>query len=310
MFGPFSVGTAIGQSKEVAMKNDNVRIGRSLENAFWGSVATRLFLAATLMLSIFVLGQAQEQKTIKLNSPNKDAGFSIMKSLSLRQSTKDTSKWSDKDLSLQDLSNLMWAGAGINREDGKITAASAMNAQDVSIYILMKDGTYVYDAKNHALNLVVSGDHRSEIGMGRGGPPPAGAAGGAPGGASGSAPAGMPGGAPSGAAGGAPGGAPAGGPGGAPGGAGAAGQSFSYPAKIILVSEIAKFRAGTAELKSDWGAFDAGLVAQNMMLYCSGMGLVSHPKAAADSDGKIKNLLKLTDTQHPVIEIDIGYPKQ
>jgi hypothetical protein len=282
------------------MKNVSVRIRRHLEKSSWGSMTTRSFLAAALMLSIFVLGQAQEQKIIKLNSPNKDAGFSIMKSLSLRQTTRDTSKWSDKDLSLQDLSNLMWAGAGVNREDGRITAASAMNAQDVSIYVLMKDGTYVYDAKNHALNLVVSGDHRSEIGMGRGGPAPAGAAGGAPG----SAPAGMPGGAPPGAAGGAPGGAPAGMPG------GAAGQSFSYPAKIILVSEIAKFRAGTAELKSDWGAFDAGLVAQNMMLYCSGMGLVSHPKAAADSDGKIKNLLKLTDTQHPVIEIDIGYPKQ
>lgn len=78
----------------------------------------------------------------------------------------------------------------------------------------------------------------------------------------------------------------------------------------MLVSDLGKFRAGTAELKSDWGAFDAGLVAENMMLYCSGMGLASHPKAAADSDGKIKNLLKLTDTQHPVIEIDIGYIKQ
>jgi hypothetical protein len=287
------------------MKNINVRISSHMETSLSRSMTTRLFLAAALMLSVFVLAQAQEQKTIKLNSPNKDAGFSIMKSLSLRQTTRDTSKWSDKDLSLQDLSNLMWAGAGVNREDGRRTAASAMNSQDVTIYAIMKDGTYAYDSANHVLNLVASGDHRSEIGMGRGGPAPAGAPGGAPGGAAGGAA-----GAPPGAAGGAPGGTPAAMPAGTPGGAGAAGQSFSYPLKIVLVSDLGKFRAGTAELKSDWGAFDAGLVAENMMLYCSGMDLASHAKAAADSDGKIKNLLKLTDTQHPVIELDIGYIKQ
>jgi len=279
---------------EVAMRNFNVTVSRHLEKSFWGKMTMKLFPAAALMLSVFVLAQAQEQKTIKLNSPNKDAGFSIMKSLSLRQTTRDTSKWSDKDLSLEDLSNLMWAGAGVNREDGKRTAASAMNAQDVSIYAIMKDGTYAYDSANHVLNLVASGDHRSEIGMGRGGPAPAGERGAAPGGA----PAGAPGGPPPGAA------------GGASGGGGAAAQSFSYPIKIILVSDLAKFRAGTDDLKKDWGAFDAGLVGQNIMLYCSGTGLLSHPKAAADSDGKIKNLLKLTDTQHPEIEIDVGYPKQ
>lgn len=202
-----------------------------------------------------------------------------MKALSLRQSTKDTSKWSDKDLSLQDLSNLMWAGNGINREDGKRTAASAMNSQDVDIFVLMRDGIYIYDAANHALNPVISGDHRSEIGM-RGGGPPAGERGGAPGGATGGP---MPGG---------------------------GGTSFNYPIKVLLVSENARFPAGTAELKAEWGVFDAGLVAQNMMLFCSGMGLVAHPKAAVDTDGKIKSLLKLTDTQHAAIELDIGYPKE
>jgi nitroreductase len=248
------------------MKNNAVRISRKVEALVWGKVSIKLFLAIALMLSVVVVTQAQEQKAIKLNSPNKDTGFSIMKSLSLRQTTRDIGKWSDKDLSQQDLSNLMWAGAGVNREDGKRTAASAMNAQDVTIYAIMKDGAYAYDSASHILNLVASGDHRSEIGVGRGGAAPA--------------------------------------------GGGAAGQPFSYPLKVILVSDLGKFRAGTAELKSDWGAFDAGLVAQNMMLYCSGMGLLSHPKAAVDGDGKIKNLLKLTDSQHSVIELDIGYPKQ
>jgi hypothetical protein len=45
------------------------------------------------------------------------------------------------------------------------------------------------------------------------------------------------------------------------------------------------------------------------MLFCSGTGLVAHPKAAVESDGKIKALLKLTDTQHAAIELDVGYTK-
>lgn len=277
------------------MKNSLSRFNNHKEKLFFHGALSVLFLTAAILITLFGLGQAQELKTIKLGAPDKDAGFSIMKSLSLRQSTKDTTKWSEKDLSLQDLSNLLWAGNGINREDGKRTAASAMNSQDVDIFVLRKDGIYVYDAANNAMNPVVSGDHRSEIGMVGGGPRPAGATGGAPG----SAPA-------------AGQGAPAGVPGAAPAAGGTAGarQSFNYPIKILLVSETSRFRAGTAELKAQWGIFDAGLVAQNMMLLCSGTGLVAHPKSAVDTEGKIKSLLKLTDTQIVAIELDIGYPKE
>lgn len=266
----------------------------------------RTFIALLLAGGLLLIGltcSAQDLKTIKLKDPVKDGGFSIMKALSLRQSTKDTSLWSEKELSLQDLSNLLWAGFGINREDGKKTAASAMNAQDVDIYLLMKDGVYVYDAANNALNPVQSGDHRSDIGRG-GGPPPS--SGGGPG--AGAPPSGQ------GAPGGMPEGAPPGGQG-APGGAGGGppsaggGQSFNYPVKILLTSDISKFRMGTDELKSTWGIFDSGLVAQNIMLFCSGNGLASHPKAAVDTDGKIKNLLKLNDTQIVTIELDVGYLK-
>jgi hypothetical protein len=225
-----------------------------------------------------VMTGKEKLESIKLNNPERDGGFSIMKSLCLRQSAKDTSKWSEKELSLQDLSDLLWAGNGINREDGKRTAASAINSQDVDIYVLRKDGIFIYDAAGHSLNPVVSGDHRAEIGMG--GPRPAGS----------------------------PGAAPAAGQIAPPGGGGGAGASFNYPIKLLIVSENARFKVGTIELKSEWGVFDAGLVAQNIMLFCSGTGLVAHPKAAVDFDGKIKALLKLTDTQHAAIELDIGYP--
>lgn len=115
---------------------------------------------ATLMLGLTSL-QAQSLKAIKLNAPDKTRGASGNESLgrpSLRR------EFANKKLSLQDLSDLMWAAIGINREDGKRTAASALNKQDVDVYVLMEEGAYLYDPKAHQLNPVAEGDHRPLIG--------------------------------------------------------------------------------------------------------------------------------------------------
>ena len=65
-----------------------------------------------------VLGWAQthELQTIKLNEPNKKRGLPLMEALSVRASVRD---WSARELSLQDLSDLLWAADGINRPDSK-----------------------------------------------------------------------------------------------------------------------------------------------------------------------------------------------
>ena len=84
-----------------------------------------------------------------------------MKALADRHSERE---FANKKLSLQDLSDLMWAAIGINREDGKRTAASALNKQDVDVYVLMEEGAYLYDPKAHQLNPVAEGDHRPLIG--------------------------------------------------------------------------------------------------------------------------------------------------
>ena len=88
-----------------------------------------------------------------------------MKALSERQSTRE---YASKALSLGDLSDLLWAANGINRpESGKRTAPSALNKQDVDVYVILPEGSYVYDAKNHQLNLVSEGDHRDAVAGGQ-----------------------------------------------------------------------------------------------------------------------------------------------
>ena len=84
-----------------------------------------------------------------------------MQTLKLRQSSRsfDTKP-------LQELSNLLWAADGINHsENGKRTAPSAMNWQEIDIYIAMEKGTYVYDAKSISLLPIIEKDLREATGM-------------------------------------------------------------------------------------------------------------------------------------------------
>lgn len=117
-----------------------------------------------IVCSLFLIMSMNAQKQIKLNAPNKSRGTTVMKALSERHSVRD---FSSKELSLQDLSDLLWAANGINRSDGKRTAPSAMNKQDVDIYVVMKSGTYLYDAKTQALKPVVLKDLRGDVAGGQ-----------------------------------------------------------------------------------------------------------------------------------------------
>ncbi|MEN6310953.1 MAG: nitroreductase family protein [Acidobacteriota bacterium] len=253
--------------------------------------ALGLILTAICLVPPAGWARAQELKPIQLNEPNKTRGLPLMQALSVRASARD---WSEKDLSLQDLSDLLWAANGINRPDSKKrTASSAMNAQDVAIYVFMKDGVYLYDAAGHSLVPVVAGDQRSQIAMARPG---------GPGRPPGAKPEGMPPGSkPEGAR---PDAKPQGPPPGPPGG----GKPSQAPVQLVLVSDVSRFGGGTPELRYEWGALDTGIVSQNISLFCAATGLGTRPRAAIAKD-KLKALLKLTDTQHPLLEHPVGYLK-
>jgi len=116
-----------------------------IRNSLKYNVMRTIFcVLATLMLGLTSL-QAQSLKAIKLNAPDKTRGASVMKALADRHSERE---FANKKLSLQDLSDLMWAAIGINREDGKRTAASALNKQDVDVYVLMEEGAYLYHSES------------------------------------------------------------------------------------------------------------------------------------------------------------------
>lgn len=100
------------------------------------------------------------QETIKLDEPDLERGKSIMASLSERKSVR---AYTSDELSLRDLSDLLWAANGINRPDGHRTAPSAMDRRDIKIYIADARGAYYYNPEEHSLELISKGDFRQKI---------------------------------------------------------------------------------------------------------------------------------------------------
>ena len=110
-----------------------------------------------LLVLVLVTGSAPAQN-LELPAPQKSGGLPLMDALARRSTAR---AFDARELSAQQLSSLLWACFGVNRADGKRTAPSAMNRQETDIYVLLKQGTYVYNAASNKLDLIVAGDLRS-----------------------------------------------------------------------------------------------------------------------------------------------------
>jgi SagB-type dehydrogenase family enzyme len=209
----------------------------------------RVFFLIVFSILVIVIN-GQELNTVKLNPPDKTRGLTVMQALGNRASVVD---FSSEKLKIQDLSDLLWAANGINRpESKKRTAPSAMNAQDVDIYVFIEEGVYLYDAAGHELTPVVSGDHRRLI--------------------SDRQP-----------------------------------NMSKVPVMLLLVSDISRFTIKGDSLKLSWAAMDAGIVSQNIAIFCASAGLVTRPRVSMDQAG-LRELLKLKDTQYLLMNNPVSYP--
>ena len=117
---------------------------------------------ALVIVSFITVSWAAELLPLKLPPPNLNSGKSLMQSLQARKSSRD---FSTKKLPVEVISNLLWAAYGINRpESGRRTAPSAVNWQEVYVYVAMADGLYLYNAKEHVLKPVIKQDIRELTG--------------------------------------------------------------------------------------------------------------------------------------------------
>lgn len=203
------------------------------------------------LISLVSYSFAQVTKDIVLNKPDTTRGLPVMKALSLRASATN---WDTTGIKLQDLSDLLWAANGVNRKAiGKRTAPSAMNDQDIDVYVFMKAGAYLYDANKNILNFVAAGDNRS-LCAGR--------------------------------------------------------QTFDVmpPVFCVLISDISKFKNGQDSMKIVLAAEDAGIVSENISIFCASAGFATRPRATMDQK-KLKDLLHLKASQYMMLNNPVSYKK-
>ena len=102
----------------------------------------------TAMLPFLLLSATVSAADIELPKPETSGGMPLMEALQNRRTDR---KFSSKPLPRQILSNLLWAANGINRPDGRRTAPTALNRQELSLYVMIPEGTFRYESAENKL---------------------------------------------------------------------------------------------------------------------------------------------------------------
>ncbi|MBQ3689506.1 MAG: nitroreductase family protein [Bacteroidales bacterium] len=118
----------------------------------------KIFLTTCFVLATTLFSMAQD--IVKLPEPDKNVSMTLYQALQQRKSVRE---YSGKEIDDMKLSQLLWAAVGINRPDGHLTAPTAINAQDITVYVCRKDGAWLYVAKDNALKKVSSKDLRKAV---------------------------------------------------------------------------------------------------------------------------------------------------
>ncbi len=114
-----------------------------------------------LTLATMCLIAAVNAQDINLPTPQKAGGKAFFETVNERRSER---KFVKREMPHQMLSNLLWVANGFNRED-KRTVPTAMNRQEMELYVVLDNAAYFYDAKNNVLKPVATGDHRAALGQ-------------------------------------------------------------------------------------------------------------------------------------------------
>ena len=122
----------------------------------------KLYFIFIAILIIQFCSSLTAAEVIKLPEPEKEGGMPLNEALSKRKSSRDFDE--TKDISLELLSQALWSAYGTNRPKGYKTVPSAVAWYPLRVFAFLKEGVYEYDANNHTLTRVLSGDYRDMTG--------------------------------------------------------------------------------------------------------------------------------------------------
>lgn len=101
----------------------------------------KIFILSALTLSVAAHAETLDLPKPQINSP-------LMETINARQSGRT---YSNKKVSLQELSNVLWAAFGLNSH-GKRTIPTARNMQDMKVFVVFEGKTWLYDGIKNLLN--------------------------------------------------------------------------------------------------------------------------------------------------------------
>ena len=205
------------------------------------------------MRKILLLASIAIFAAVSCKGQESNKEMTVKQALAERHSVRS---YSGQEVSEATVLEILWAANGVTREDGRRTAPSAVNAQDIDLYVCNAEGAFKYNAPAVKLEKVTVEDIRPYL---------------------------------------------------------KAQNRFvdTTPLTILLVTDQTKFgepRPGSRNM--NFGLIDAGIVSENISLYCTAIGLGTVCCSPRMRTEEIQKALGLTDQQIPVLYHPIGYPAE
>lgn len=121
----------------------------------------RSLLAVTCIMIATAVAWGDEMGMIKLPAPKTKGAVSVEEAIQKRRSVRG---YSEKDLSVEQLSQLLWACQGVTEPSRGLRAAPSAGAlYPLEIYVVKQDGVYHYLPAGHALEKVNASDVRQQL---------------------------------------------------------------------------------------------------------------------------------------------------
>ncbi len=97
---------------------------------------------------------------VTLPSPRTDGAVSLETCLAQRRSVRE---YADRDLTWEQIGQLLWAAQGLTAEWGGRTAPSAGALYPLEVYVATRQGVYHYMPQGHRLGILATGDQRGAL---------------------------------------------------------------------------------------------------------------------------------------------------
>jgi hypothetical protein len=123
--------------------------------------STAGMIAAAVLAAAPNVALAEQPKPRSLPPARGEGGLPLIAALQRRRSSRE---YSDRLVSMQVLSDLLWAAFGINRPNGDRTAPYWRHIMVIDVYAAMADGVWLYEPKAHALVSHLPDDVRAQTG--------------------------------------------------------------------------------------------------------------------------------------------------